>query len=85
MKTFQKWDYKTKTYLPYDIPNDWDICLYSEDMDKIINCAECGKEFNFGSCFTSRTIHSNFGFGYAVCKECYNQEIKTEKNDTTTS
>jgi len=43
-------------------------------MDKIVNCANCGKELKFGECYTSKTIHTEIGMGYGVCEECYNKE-----------
>ena len=45
-------------------------------MDKIVNCANCGKELKFGECYTSKTIHTEIGMGYGVCEECYDKEEK---------
>jgi hypothetical protein len=39
-----------------------------------------GKKVTFGSCYTSKEIHTPGGFGYAVCGECYATErIKEEE------
>ena len=66
-----KWNNKTKEYEPYEVPNDWNVKTYCEDMSAIVNCACCGKRLPFGKCYTSREIHTGLGFGYAVCENCY--------------
>lgn len=73
-----KWNYETKTYDPYT-PPEGNIVLYSEDMDELINCAQCGKELSFGEGYTSKEIHTSVGFGYPVCTDCYDQEILRDK------
>lgn len=45
-------------------------------MDEVVNCARCGKKIKYGDCYTSKQIHNDFGFGYAVCPECYEKEWK---------
>lgn len=52
------------------------ITMTCEDMNKIVNCCQCGKKIKFGSTYTSLEVHNNYGFGYAVCGECYNKEYK---------
>ena len=47
-------------------------------MEEIVNCAECGKEIDFGSCYTSRKIHTKGGFGFSVCGDCYEKEWQEE-------
>ena len=38
------------------------------------------EKVTFGSCYTSKEIHTAGGFGYAVCGECYATErIKEEE------
>lgn len=39
----QKWNPRTREYEEYR--PDWDVTLYSEDMDIIVNCAECGQKY----------------------------------------
>lgn len=70
----QKWNCKIKKYYDYDPPEG--ACLYSDDMDKIVACAQCGIKMLFGDGYTSRQIHSRYGFGYAVCEKCYEKEWK---------
>jgi hypothetical protein len=71
----QKWNYDKRDYEEYIYPKEWDICLYSEDMDKIVNCASCGKELRYGDTYTSQELHCNVGLGYGVCEECHNKEM----------
>lgn len=80
MKILQKWDYRNQAYEPYEVPDDWNVKSYSEDMDEIVNCPHCGRKVTFGSCYTSREIHTLGGSGYAVCGECYDAErVKEEE------
>lgn len=69
-----KWNYKTHSYDDYSIPKNWNVKLFTTDMDEIVNCASCGKELKFGDAYTSKEIHNKFGLGFAVCEECYNKE-----------
>ena len=74
----RKWNYKTHEYDPYEVPDEWNVSAFEADMDTIVNCAECGKLITFGQGYTSRKIHTPFGMGYVVCKDCYNKEIEEE-------
>jgi hypothetical protein len=38
----KKWNYKTRKYEPFTLPSN--ACLLSEDMEQIIQCANCEKE-----------------------------------------
>ena len=70
-----KWNYQEHKYKPYNIPSHWQVRIYSKDLDEIINCASCGKEIVIGESYTSLEIHElTYGFGYAVCEECYEHE-----------
>lgn len=75
-----KWDYITKTYEPFDSPAV-KPALYVEDMEQVVDCANCGKELKFGDTFTSKTIHTHIGFGYGVCESCYEQELLSERKE----
>ena len=44
----------------------------------MVKCAQCGKPVIYRESYTSRTIHSDYGFGYAVCPECYLKEWEEE-------
>lgn len=79
MTTLNRWNYDKQTYEPYDVPDNWNVKSYSFDMDEIVNCPHCGKEVTFGSCYTSKEIHTPHGFGYAVCENCYNIEREIDK------
>lgn len=80
MPFLNRWNYETQEYDPYGVPDDWNIKSYSDDMDEIVNCPHCGKEVTFGSCYTSKEIHTPHGFGYAVCEKCYDMERTRENN-----
>lgn len=75
-----KWNYDTKEYDDYEVPDDWKCKLsYAMDMDEIVNCPHCGKEVKYGDCYTSLEIHSKSGLGFSVCDKCYEEEIKRRK------
>lgn len=74
----RKWNYKTNKYDPYEVPDDWNVSFFEADMGSIVNCAECGKSIVIGQGYTSRKIHTSFGMGYVVCKDCYDKEIEEE-------
>lgn len=64
-----KWDFKKKKYFECEID---DRCVtFSCDMHIKVPCAYCNNMFEFGNMYTSRTIHTDHGMGYAVCKDCY--------------
>lgn len=75
----KKWDFKTKEYYEYELPEH--ACLLSDDMIKVIACAECGRKMLFGDGYTSKQIHTELGFGYAVCEKCYEKEWKEEQEN----
>jgi len=77
-----KWNYKKHIYEPYEIPDEWNCKTYSTDMEEIINCPHCGKEIKYGNTYTSKEIHTEMGFGYGVCEDCYNKEWeRCKEND----
>lgn len=51
-----------------------EFCAYSEDMNQIIACRDCGKEIAYGEAFTSRKHFNQGGFGFCVCESCYEKE-----------
>lgn len=65
------WIENKHEYIPYELPEG--AALYEVDMDQIVQCAHCGREVRYGDCYTSRTIHNDYGLGYAVCEDCYYQ------------
>lgn len=76
-----KWNYKRHSYDIVELPDDWNIKLLSYDMDEIINCPHCGKEFRYGNCYTSLEFHNYIGLGFPVCSECYEEEHKRRRED----
>lgn len=73
-----KWNYELHDYELFNSPAV-KISLYGDDMDKLVDCANCGKELPFGECYTSMEIHNVIGFGYGVCDDCYKEEHKRRK------
>ena len=80
MTTLNRWNYDKQIYEPYDVPDNWNVKSYGFDMNEIVNCPHCGNEVTFGSCYTSKEIHTPHGFGYAVCEKCYDAE-RTRENE----
>lgn len=72
----KKWNFSKDEYEDYELPEE--ATTYSNDMNKIVSCARCGKKVLFGEAYTSRQIHTPGGFGYAVCEKCYEKEWKEE-------
>lgn len=73
-----KWDFKKHEYNEVEIPYGWNIKLHSFDMNIKVNCVNCGCVKTYGECYTSRQYHDGFGFGYAVCEDCYQNEWTLE-------
>ena len=76
MNRIKKWNYDTKQYDPYEVPEDWNIPLYCEDLETVINCVNCGKKVPYGYSYTSKVFHNSVGLGYGVCLKCYEKELK---------
>lgn len=74
----QRWNYDTHEYEPFESPAKV-TTLYSQDMDKKVDCVSCGKPMTYGDGYTSKEIHNYVGFGYPVCEDCYNEEIERWK------
>lgn len=70
----EKWNYDKHKYEPYNVPDEWNVKTYSDNMNEIVNCPHCGKEVIFGDTYTSHEIHTKIGLGYLVCEECYEKE-----------
>ena len=75
-----KWNYEKRAYEPYIIPDEWYTPRYCENMKEIVNCVACGREVEFGECYTSKEIHDGIGVGYCVCEECHQKEKEREKD-----
>jgi hypothetical protein len=73
-KTLRRFTPKSPEMEIHTIPDDWNVKVYSDDVDEIINCADCGKEIRYGDSYTSLEIQSRRGFSYCVCKDCSDRE-----------
>lgn len=72
----EKWNFETKEYEIATITDR--ACLYIDDLDAKVECANCGTEKAYGELFTSKVYHNRFGLGYSVCEDCYTEERKAE-------
>lgn len=70
-----KWNKETEDYEDFDSPAKR-VQLFSDDMEMLVDCVECGKEMKYGECYTSKRIHNHIGLGYHVCGDCYKKEIE---------
>lgn len=78
----RKWNYEKREYDPYEVPDDWIVKTYSNDMDEIINCPHCGRKIRFGDGYTSIEIHTQFGMGFSVCEDCMEAEWERRRKCT---
>lgn len=76
-----KWNYKRHIYEDYQVPDEWNVKTYGDGMEEIINCCQCGKKIKFKDSYTSLEVHTEIGFGYSVCEDCYNEEWKRRRNN----
>ena len=79
----QKYNRETKQYEKYNVPREWNCPLCGEDMDEVVNSAQCGKELPLGDTYTSLEIHNQVGLGYGVCGGCYQEEYFRKYGRTT--
>lgn len=71
----RRWNNKKHNYETYEVPENWNIKIYSNNMQEKVNCASCGKAINVGDSHSSLEIHTDIGIGYMVCEKCYNKEL----------
>jgi len=74
-----KWNYKTKEYDPYTLPDG--AVMYSEDLRKVVACAECGEPVEYQWTFSSMQIHNKAGFAYVVCGKCHTKEREIQSQN----
>lgn len=75
----KRWDFKTRKYTDYEVPDDWYTPLIEIDMETFVNCASCGLEVMVGLMYTSWQIHSDQGLGYLVCEGCARDESEAKR------
>ena len=72
-----RWNEKEHKYEPFTVPSSYICRMYSDDMDLVVNCPHCGRKVLYGNGYTSCQIFESNGlFGYAVCPECHERELK---------
>ena len=77
----KKWDYPSHSYfsIPLISRTPLNLKTYSEDMNEMVNCCQCLKKIKYGDTYTSKEIHTDLGFGFSVCEDCYKEELKRRK------
>ena len=73
----KKWNYEKNDYEEYKVPDDW-YCPLIEDMDVVINCAQCGKSILYSEGYSSQEIHTDRGLAFSVCDHCSTQEFQRQ-------
>lgn len=75
MAKYKKWNYDTRKYEPFEVPDGVKLSTYEKDLNAKINCCQCFKEITYGEGYTSLEVHTSVGFGYIVCGNCYDDEL----------
>lgn len=75
----RKWNFNKKEYEAYKLPDG--ASMFEADMTKQISCAACGHEVEYGTSYTSRQIHNEYGLGFMVCSSCYDNEKDMMSNE----
>ena len=76
-----RWNWKTREYEAYEVPDSRRVVVYVADMAAIVDCASCGSSKPYGEMYTSREIHTPMGMGYSVCEKCYEAECERRRKD----
>lgn len=80
-KPVRKWDFEKHEYAPIELPEDWIVPMLVpvDELDNLVNCANCGKKVPYGETMTSKQYHNMTGLGFGVCDDCYKNEQKLER------
>lgn len=84
ISTIRKWDSITRKYKKFISPAKR-LVFFTKDMDKVIDCTNCGEELIYGKSYTSKTIHNHIGLAWPVCGECYEKELEDEEMASATN
>lgn len=69
----EKYDFKERRYKRYILPAG--AAMERDNLEDVVNCANCGRTITYGESYTSLTIHNPYGIGYCVCGQCHYKEI----------
>ena len=69
----KKWSFKDRRYRAFTVSND--AAVYRKDPNEVVACANCGMRVIYGETHASLVIHYMKGIGYAVCEDCYKDEM----------
>jgi len=71
----QRFNRKTHEYESFSPPvPDGNYPIYTDNMDEIVNCCQCGKEITFGEGYGSMEIYTG-AWSHVVCRECMEREL----------
>lgn len=76
-----KWNRQKHKYEDYGVPDNWNVKCCCNDLEEIVNCAQCGMELKYGDCYTSLEVHTDMGMGFGVCEDCYEAEWQRRKKE----
>ena len=69
MRRANRWVPELGEYEDCRVPDG--ASAYEYDFSTVVACAWCGEPLAYGESYTSRLVHNDLGFGYAVCPRCY--------------
>jgi len=72
----EKYDYEIGEYQQYMLPEG---AVVTAELGQEISCAGCGEKVLFDDSYTSMSITNGFGFGFAICEKCLQQELEARK------
>lgn len=74
MRRPMRWNRALEEWVYCEVPKEWRITTFEEDMMKRVNCAGCGEKVRFKDTHTSSILRDEYDRGYAVCRKCHNWE-----------
>ena len=58
----RKWNYQKHNYDKHEVSDTWNCKTFCEDLEEIVNCAQCGKQVKHGNTYVSLEIHTMMRF-----------------------
>lgn len=79
MTKAMKWNFDKHEYEEVEISDD--CCIFTENMQQMVECPSCGQKHKFGAGYASRQYHNRYGFAYSVCEKCYDKELENVRKE----
>ena len=76
----ERWNPKTHEYEDFEVPDGRKVRCTALIMEELIDCVSCGLTLPYKEMFTSIEIHTQHGFGYSVCPDCYEEEQRRNRD-----